>query len=834
MSQNGQEIVITGAGMITCLGQGRETTWRAVQDRRCGMGPLTAMEQPLPDGKDGGQAVDLPDDEDAGHPREVRYLRRAIRDALADARLVDAEAIPYAPERCAVLFGTTLHGMRAAGEYLRSGKHDPLRHFLAASTLRGAGRDLGHFTGLAATTCSACSSSLGSVALAVTLLRSGEFDCVIAGGYDPVSEYVYGGFNSLRLVAEGPLRPFARGRSGMKLAEGYGAVVIERAATARQRGITKPVARILGCGESADAHHLTQPHPQGDGAARAILGALKSADLTPDQIDLVAAHATGTPDNDAGEYAALARAFGPALSKTPVVGFKSHLGHTLGGAGVVELILSAMALRDGVVPACANVKPEDVEFEGLNLSTGAPRPAALRTSLNTSLGFGGANTCVILGRAETLPPSPLYSGERAGVRGSSNDSMTQWPDDSIGNSPSPQPSPVSTGERGQCTPTPRDVFITGVGVAFPGAIGHEAFVARLADPDGSPVTDDTGPLNDESIAHLVNARRVRRMSEYVKVSLAATTLAYRDAGIADAAAFSETCSAILGSTHGSSHYSSEYYGQIVREGIPAANPLLFAEGVPNAAAAHLSLMLSLKGACQTIIGTRTAGLDALRLAAARIAAGEWDRAVVSAGEEYCALVNETYRHCGVYAGRDGGAPFGGTNGFATGCGAVTLVLESRASMDARSFLAAGGSPRGKVERCASAASFREKRAEVDLTARVLRDLGGPTSVISSANGTWIDRSEAAALRLVARDTRSVPTVSSIYGHIAETFSAGPLAALSAVLLTGRLPVLLGSPDDGLRHAGRGGTRVASFGVICTDYTGLVSGARIGVTERAAA
>jgi 3-oxoacyl-[acyl-carrier-protein] synthase II len=370
-------------------------------------------------------------------------------------------------------------------------------------------------------------------------------------------------------------------------------------------------------------------------------------------------------------------------------------------------------------------------------------------------------------------------------------------------------------------------------VVFPGAVGNEAFVARLGDSDGAPVTDDTGPLDDESIAHLVNARRVRRMSEYVKVSLAATTLAYRDAGIADPAAFSETCSAILGSAHGSSNYSSEYYGQIVREGIPAANPLLFAEGVPNAAAAHLSLMMSLKGACQTIIGTRTAGLDAMRLAAARIAAGEWDRAVVSAGEEYCPLVNETYRHCGVYAGKDGGAPFGGANGFATGCGAVTLILESRASMDARAFIAAGGSPRGKIESCASAASFREKRAEVDLTARVLRDLGSPPSVISSANGTWIDRSEAAALRLVSRDAGCVPTVSSIYGHVAETFSAGPLAALSAVLLTGRLPALLGTPDDGLRHAERGGARVDSFGVICTDYTGLVAGARIAVTERAA-
>lgn len=793
-----ESVVITGAAMITCLGADRETTWRAILDGRCGMGPLTALEQTLPAGKDGGQAVELACDGDADQAREVRYLRRAIRDALTDARLSAVEESPYLPERCGVLFGTTLHGMRAAGQYLRSGSHDPLRQFLAASTLRGAGGELEGFTGLAATTCSACSSSLGSVALAVTLLRAGELDLVIAGGYDPVSEYVYGGFNSLRLVAEGPLRPFARGRCGMKLAEGYGVVVLERAADAARRGIGRPVARILGCGESADAHHLTQPHPQGDGAARAMLAALKSADLDPAQIDLIAAHATGTRDNDAGEFAALSRAFGDPLPNIPVVAFKSHLGHTLGGAGVVELILSAMALRDGMIPACANVKAEDVEFAGLNLSTGAPKAARLRTSLNTSLGFGGANTCVILG-------SPAEIGR-------------------------PTASPRRSGDRGNIR---RDVFVTGVGVVFPGAVGNNAFIARLNEKSPAPVTQDTGPLGDEAIAHLLNARRVRRMSEYVKLSLAATALAYRDAAIDDPASFSETCSAILGSTHGSANYSADYYGQIVREGISAANPLLFAEGVPNAAAAHLSLMLSLKGACQTIIGSRTAGLDALRLAAARIAAGEWDRAVVSAGEEYCPLVNETYRHCGVYAGEDCGTPFGGGNAFATGSGAVTLILESRASIVSRSSMSGGGNPRGTVERCASAASFREKRAEVESVMRVLRDLGQPGAVISSANGTWIDRAEAAALRHGGSSAGNAATVSSIYGHLAETFSAGPLAAIAAVLLTGRIPALFGAGVSGLRTAGAM-EETRSFGVLCTDYTGLVSGCRVGVGERAAA
>ena len=342
---------------------------------------------------------------------------------------------------------------------------------------------------------------------------------------------------------------------------------------------------------------------------------------------------------------------------------------------------------------------------------------------------------------------------------------------------------------------------------------------------------DVETIPEEQYLDLLNARRVRRMSDYVKLSLAATTLAYRDAGITDAAAFSQECSAILGSAHGSANYSADYYGQIVREGIPAANPLLFAEGVPNAAAAHLSLMLSLKGACQTIIGSRTAGLDALRLASARIAAGEWDRAVVSAGEEYSPLVNETYRHCGVYTGKESSTPFGATGGFASGSGAVTFVLESRASIESRRFIASAGSPRGSVERCASAASFRERRDEVESAARILRDLGHPATVVSSANGTWIDRAEAAALRLGGRQGAIPPVVSSIYGHIAETFSAGPLAAIAAVLLTGHLPALFGPGAAGLRGATGGSDRPASFAVLCTDYTGLVSGCRVATTER---
>ena len=209
-------------------------------------------------------------------------------------------------------------------------------------------------------------------------------------------------------------------------------------------------------------------------------------------------------------------------------------------------------------------------------------------------------------------------------------------------------------------------------------IGNEAFARAITSADARPVMRDSGPIAESEFIDLLNARRVRRMSDYVKLSLAAAMLACRDAGITDILAFAATCSALLGTTHGSSNFSEAYYRQIVREGILAANPMLFAEGVPNAGAAHLSLMLALKGPCQTIIGTRTAGLDALHLAATRIASGEWDRAIVSAAEEYSPLVNAAYEHWGLHSTSEPAAPFSGqSGGFVAGCGAVTLVLESR-------------------------------------------------------------------------------------------------------------------------------------------------------------
>lgn len=775
------EIVITGWSAATCLGLSVEETWEGVSAGRCGIGPTPALESAPAEHKGGGQVPDLPADWRPGPSREARYLRWTMEGALRQA---GAEGgLPYTAERCGIVMGTTLHGMRAAGEYLRTGRADSLRYFLAPAVLALAAEGLG-VRGIAATTCSACSSGLSSIGLGATLLRSGKLDLVICGGYDAISEYAYAGFDSLRLIASNPLTPFCAGREGMKVAEGYGVLVLERATEAVRRG-ARVLAHVRGIGEAADCHHLTQPHPEGEGAGRAIASALADAAMSPGEIRLIAAHATGTPNNDAAEFAAFARVFGKRLREIPVVAFKSHVGHCLGGAGTVEAILSGMALDRGVVPPTANVEPGRVEFEGLRVTSGGAAPAEIVATLNTSLGFGGANTCLILSRSERR------------VR----------------------PAPAETAL----------ALITGVGVMLPGAVGNEAFAVALR--EGRRTLP--GPIADEELGQLVNARRVRRMSDYVKLTLAASVIACRDAGLEEPLALGDW-NAILGTAHGSAGFCELYYKQIVREGMGAANPSLFAEGVPNAGSAQLSLALGLRGACQTIIGDRTSGLIALGLAAQRIEAGAWERAIVSAGEGFSELLSRVYREWGL-AARNGarGRPLSGLEptGFELGAGAVSLVLESRAAFERR----VGGtrSARGIVAGTAARSGHlrREGRA---MACRVLEELGAPAFVACSANGSWIDELEAGAIGDSRRAVGQPAVVTATGALGAETFSAGPLAALAAVLLTGSPPRL---DADGVstRHplvaAAMGTERPDQLGVIATDYTGLVAGALVDCGPR---
>ncbi len=673
---SGSQIVITGIGAVASLGLSADEIWRAVVEGRSGLGPMPALEQRPSLDKGGGQATDLPDGFDPRLPRAARYLRFAAMQALASA---GGQHVPR--ERVGAAIGTTLHGMRAGGEFLRTGDARRLRDFLGASVLADALHALG-VGGPALTTCSACASGLGAVALGATLLRAGEADLVIAGGYDAVSEYAYAGFDSLGVVASGPVRPFGADREGMKVAEGYGILVLERLEDARRRG-AEALAHLAGLGETSDSFHLTQPDPKGVGAAEAVRVALDAGHTDPREIAMISAHATGTRDNDGAEYTALTTAFGSILPDVPVTAFKSHLGHTLGGAGAVELVLSVMALREGRVPPVAGAETLDRAFVGLSLVRGRALERPIGATLNLSLGFGGSNACAVLKRAPAGEPEAATGHEE-------------------------------------------DVVLTGLGVVLPGAMGPED-LARLADTGSSPAP---GGIAEDRYAHLVSARRTRRMSEYARLTLAAAGAVCRDAGLEPGSEALAECSAILGTTQGSTNFCEQYYGQIVREGLAAANPVLFAEGVPNAAAAHLSMMLGLRGGCQTIIGSRTAGLSALALGALRIRVGAWSRVIVGAAEEFSLVVNRAYAACGI-----GHSP----DGITAAAGAVTAVLESRRAAEERGARVLGRV--GRVAWCSDPASHAR--------AHVLERLGDPGRVLTSLGDSGPELFSVAPLAALA-------------------------------------------------------------------------------------
>ena len=241
----------------------------------------------------------------------------------------------------------------------------------------------------------ACASGTNAIGHAWELIRSGQAERALTGGYDALSQLVFAGFDSLQTLSPTACRPFDAHRDGLALGEGAAIVALETLEGARRRGAAI-LGEVIGYGTTLDGHHLTQPHPEGDAALTAMKLACASAGVTPEDIDYVNAHGTGTPLNDRAEARAIGRWAGSRAASLPVSSTKAGIGHLLGAAGAVEAVVCLMALRDQWLP------PEtafDTPDPACNFPVvRAPQDASVNVVLSNSFGFGGVNATLILRR----------------------------------------------------------------------------------------------------------------------------------------------------------------------------------------------------------------------------------------------------------------------------------------------------------------------------------------------------------------------------------------------------------------------------------------------------
>lgn len=392
---------MTGLGLVTAAGCDRDATWSAVRTGRS-----TAAPDPVLDGLPVSLSCRVPElDHPVLHRRGSAHLDPVDRLGLVAA----AQALDHAgldPQewdgsRVAVVTGSSVGGVLTQDKALaRLGERGPefvspyfLPGYLINMTCANIALRFG-VTGPALSTSTACASGTTALGLARDLLATGQCDiALVCGAEAAVTRLVVVGFSQLGALSGTGSRPFDATRDGFVIAEGAGALILERPGHAAARA-ARPLARLIGYAASTDAHHLVAPHPEGRGAEQAVRAALADAGVGPEDIGHVNAHGTSTRQNDAVEAAVLRRVF---PHRPPVTSAKGTLGHTLGAAGVIEAALTALAMADDTVPPTAGPGGTDAGMD-IDVVTGTARRHASQVAVSNSFGFGGHNAVAVLAR----------------------------------------------------------------------------------------------------------------------------------------------------------------------------------------------------------------------------------------------------------------------------------------------------------------------------------------------------------------------------------------------------------------------------------------------------
>ena len=411
---NRRRVVITGLGAVTPIGLTAPESWQAVKNGVCGVAPITQFDSACTKVKLAAEVKGFTPEAYMSRPEAKRMGRftqfavAAAKEALADSGFAAAEA---EADRCGVMISSGIGGLSITEAEHERGKEkgwDRVSPFYIPSGIcnmaAGQVAILTGFRGMCSCPVTACAGGTNAVGDAFHYIRDGYADVMLCGGTESaVTPLAIGGFTSMRALAqtEDPSRasiPFDKERSGFVLGEGAGILLLEELEHALARG-ANIYAEAVGYGATCDAYHITAPRPDGSGGAKAMSMALADGGISPELVDYINAHGTSTHLNDAGETAAVKAVFGDHAYRLAISSTKSMTGHMLGAAGAVEAIFTALALRDGYLPATIHYQVPD-EACDLDVVPNQGREAALRYALSNSLGFGGHNGSLLFRKWE--------------------------------------------------------------------------------------------------------------------------------------------------------------------------------------------------------------------------------------------------------------------------------------------------------------------------------------------------------------------------------------------------------------------------------------------------
>ncbi len=413
-----RRVVITGTGMVTALGTGVEKNWKAMLAGTSGVGPITRFDASGIDARIAAEVKDFVPEEWI-EKREVRRMDLYAQFALAASEMAMRESgLPigrdkpggYEPEKVGVIIGSGIGGLGSLEEQHKRALEkgfDRLSPFFILQMIINMAPGLVTIRygakGPNWSPVSACSTGAHAIGEAAQSIRIGETDAMIAGGAEAaITPLGIGGFAAMKALStcnDDPAhasRPFDKDRDGFVEGEGAGVVVLEELEHARRRG-ANILAELVGYGANSDAHHVTAPAPEGEGAARCMRLALEDARLNPQDIGYLNAHGTSTPYNDANETRAIKTVFGAHAKKLMISSTKSMTGHMLGAAGGAEAVVGVLALTRGVLPPTINYTTPDPECD-LDYVPNTAREVRVDAVMSNSFGFGGTNAVLVLKR----------------------------------------------------------------------------------------------------------------------------------------------------------------------------------------------------------------------------------------------------------------------------------------------------------------------------------------------------------------------------------------------------------------------------------------------------